>query len=159
MIYQWRSGTRLKLDAQAAGERTEKIRQKAGNAFSPALLVADARRPTSPLHPGFEWDDAKAAEDHRLNQARYILRQLAVVTTSEKGETVLVHAFVSIMNHEDESRLYTSVQHAMADPELREQLLEQVRREARDFRRRLSDFEEFATVCEALDAVLEGQPA
>lgn len=44
-------------------------------------------RPSSALHGQFEWDDSKAAHEHRLEQARRLIR-LHVVT--EAGEPKLV---------------------------------------------------------------------
>lgn len=40
----------------------------------PEAVVERAKDPDSPLHSHFEWDDAKAAESHRLNQARQIIQ-------------------------------------------------------------------------------------
>lgn len=42
--------------------------------ITPALIVEVARDPESPLHQCFEWDDSIAAERHRLDQARRLLR-------------------------------------------------------------------------------------
>lgn len=42
-------------------------------------LVEEARDPLSPAHRGFEWDDVKAAEAHRLQQARKWLREVTIV--------------------------------------------------------------------------------
>ena len=39
-------------------------------------VVEAARDPESPLHGEFEWDDSKAAAQHRLNQARTLIRQV-----------------------------------------------------------------------------------
>jgi hypothetical protein len=44
-------------------------------------VVADARNPASPLHPHFEWDNRAAAEAHRLQQARQLIRMVRVVVT------------------------------------------------------------------------------
>jgi hypothetical protein len=42
--------------------------------LTPATLVTDARDPQSPLHTLFEWDNERAAEEYRLNQAREVIR-------------------------------------------------------------------------------------
>lgn len=49
-------------------------------ALTAADVVADARRPDSPLHELFEWDDSVAAERYRESQARSLIRsyQLSV---------------------------------------------------------------------------------
>jgi hypothetical protein len=47
----------------------------------PAEVVSDARDPASPLHAQFEWDDSKAAEAHRLSQARTLIRSVKIEIT------------------------------------------------------------------------------
>ena len=42
--------------------------------LTPNALVAAARDEDHPWHDSFEWDDAKAAQSHRVEQAREILR-------------------------------------------------------------------------------------
>lgn len=49
----------------------------------PDDVVADAADPGSPLHGYFEWDDAAAAERHRLHQARGLIQAVRVVWTTE----------------------------------------------------------------------------
>lgn len=51
----------------------ESIKAKHGT-LSPSTVVRDAAADDHPLHPSFEWNDATAAHQHRLNQARAILR-------------------------------------------------------------------------------------
>ena len=51
--------------------------------ITPEVVVADASNPDSPLHGHFEWNDSKAAHQHRLQQARAILRVRFVVTNEE----------------------------------------------------------------------------
>jgi hypothetical protein len=46
--------------------------------ITPEAVVAAARDPKSPLHKHFEWDDAAAAVEHRLNQARTLIRSVKV---------------------------------------------------------------------------------
>lgn len=41
-------------------------------------LVEDARDPGSPLHPLFTWDDERAAQEYRLEQARTVIRSVQV---------------------------------------------------------------------------------
>jgi hypothetical protein len=45
---------------------------------TPEMVVEAARDPGSPLHSAFTWDDAQAAHEHRLAQARVLLRRVRV---------------------------------------------------------------------------------
>lgn len=52
-------------------------------AITPDMVVEAARDPASPLHECFEWDDAAAAQAHRRDQARALLRSIRVNVTTE----------------------------------------------------------------------------
>lgn len=65
------------------------------------LLVAEqvvdaARDPRSSLHSYFEWDDGKAAEQHRLAQARALIRTIEVILPDDPDEN-LVPRYVSLV--------------------------------------------------------------
>lgn len=64
-----------------------------GRHVSAEQYVEEARDPASPLHDTLEWDDAKAGEQWRINQARAVIRSIRVeVETLET--TVFARAFV-----------------------------------------------------------------
>jgi hypothetical protein len=70
-----------------------RLSTQGGERITPAHYVEEARNPASPLHDTLEWDDDKAAEAHRLSQARAWIRSVNVAF--EIGEhTVYVPAFV-----------------------------------------------------------------
>ena len=46
--------------------------------LTPQNTVERARDPTNPLHAYFTWDDAKAADERRLDQARLLIRSVRV---------------------------------------------------------------------------------
>jgi hypothetical protein len=46
--------------------------------LTPEAVVTAAKDPKSPLHGHFQWDDATAATEHRLNQARALIRSVRV---------------------------------------------------------------------------------
>jgi len=79
MIFEWKHHRFCNgVDAQAAGEALERIREEEG-AIAPAVVVQRAKGAAHPLHPCFEWDDATAAYEHRLHQARGVVKSLVVV--------------------------------------------------------------------------------
>lgn len=51
--------------------------------LTPEQVVEEASDPANPLHEEFEWDDAAAAVQHRLDQARALIRSMRVVVTTE----------------------------------------------------------------------------
>ncbi len=153
MIYQWREGARFKGDAQEIGERVEELRVRHVGKVTAAIVVKDAASKKSPLYPCFEWEDAKAANQYRLVQARRVLGSLVIVTqaATESSDERIVRAFVHVRHEGDAESVYTSVSVALQDPLLREQVLEQARREIVAWRERYSGYQELADVFAAID--------
>lgn len=58
-----------------------------------SVVVDEAHSKDSPLHGEFEWDNAKAGHEHRLAQARALIRVTFIVPTKDAGAepTRLVH--------------------------------------------------------------------
>ena len=148
MKFQWAPGSRFSQPAQVVGEQLKRIEEKNGGRIEAKAVVKAARNARSPLHPLFEWDDAVAAELHRVEQARHIIRAVivheAVPQTHEP-----VRAFVNVI--EAQGRGYTSVLRAFSDIDLRKQVLDEALQKADAWRRRYSDFEELADIFAAID--------
>lgn len=149
MIYEWKNGTRgMKgVDAQSVGERLEKIREKFGGFMTPEMVVDDARKPRSPLHDVFEWDDIQAAGRYRAEQAGYVIRHISV-TISVGAEETVTRAFVSIQ--QDDGARYTSIIHAMSDAELRKQVLQQAWSELEAWKGKYKEYDELSHIFAAM---------
>ena len=81
------------VNADVAGNELARLTKKHG-ALTPDVVVEDARPEDAALHPVFEWDDFKAAEAHRRQQARTLIRSVQVVRETDTGEVrqpVYVH--------------------------------------------------------------------
>lgn len=79
MVAEWKSGfaSLHKADAQLVAAEIISI----GESATPAQIVDKARDSGTELHKCFEWDDAIAAEKHRLDQARQVVRHLVIRET------------------------------------------------------------------------------
>ncbi|MDR6511455.1 hypothetical protein J2792_002327 [Novosphingobium capsulatum] len=148
MIYKWKSSGGLALPAQVVGEELERIRVANNGRLEGELVVERARDKANPLHPAFEWNDKKAAHAFRVDQARYLIRHIEVVV-AEKPDAPPTRAFVSVVR--DKDRSYTSVQHAMSDEELRQQVLAQAWAELEAWRKRYAELAELADVFASID--------
>ena len=61
-----------------------------------AQCVCDAARPESAvLHPEFKWDDAVAADEYRLVQARQLIRAIVVISGDDHSEAQSVYVHVA----------------------------------------------------------------
>lgn len=69
-------------DAQLVAEEIASI----GESATPAQIVDMARDNGTELHKCFEWDDAIAAEKHRLDQARQVVRHLVIRETVKENK-------------------------------------------------------------------------
>lgn len=149
MIYQWKKGAQHKVNPQVAGEELERLRTYHNGRLESSIVVEAARDETNPLHPEFEWNDARAAESHRLNQASAMIRHIAVITPKRDGSEAPIRAFVSVVR--DEDRSYTSTAHAMSEADLRQQVLDQAWRELEAWRQRHAELIELAEIFSAID--------
>lgn len=148
--YGWRPGSRINLDAEAAGKELERVRRANGGALTPDRVVDSARSHNSALHSHFEWDDAVAAEHHRLGQAGEIIRAITVdISRSNVEAPKNIRAFVSV--EREGQRSYTSSVEAMTDADLRKQVLANAWRELLAVREKYAGLEELARVFSAID--------
>jgi len=112
MGYRWKEGFHVKVDATVAANELERIRNREGK-LKPAVVVNEARPARSPLHSAFEWDDYVAAEEHRRDQARYMVRALEVVPEGEEA----VPVFLVIRPSEREPGYYQATSIAVSNPD------------------------------------------
>lgn len=153
-VYRWTSDLAFpKVDPQAAGERLEAIRLICKRGLTPEVVVRDAKHKESPLHRAFEWDDSRAAQKYRLGQAGDLIRSIAVVVEASKpGDgSKNMRAFVNVETKV--GRHYTSLAVAMAEPELRKQVLQRAFRELQGWRERYEEYNELAAIFGAMDKV------
>ena len=155
MVYRFKEAARLShLDAQKCGERLEALKQKHGE-LTAELVLEDAQKPSSPLHSAFEWSNAAAAHQHRLTQARYILRQIVVVEVIESPKTTtVIRGFVPVNSTVTPGKkMFVGITEAMSDIDMRKQVLKRALKELQQWKARYQTFKEFAKIFEAMDAV------
>lgn len=144
MVFEWKPGSRYKVDANIAGTVCEQLEAE-GNLSAKSLL--DVSRPEdAPLHSVFEWDDAIAAEAYRETQAGGIIRNL-VIRVDENPETEPVRGFFKISTTETS---YTNVNTILVKPNLRQQLLKKALAEMTAFQKKYSSLCELASVFSAM---------
>lgn len=117
-----RNGSRIKgVEADDLGTELERIDQEYGE-IQPSVVVSEAKPKRSVLHPVFEWDDTKAAEQHRLWQARHLVRSVQIVVSD--GEPIPAFYHVEI---EDGGGAYRTASVVMQDPNLFASAISQLR--------------------------------
>lgn len=131
----------------------ERIEVRDGVITADAVLKS-ATPASSPLHEYFEWNNGIAATKYRLWQARRLIHSVSVVY-EEDGSGRYNRGFVNLKVTTDgtTARGYIGIARVMNDTELREQLLEQARQEAVDWRNRYRNLTELAAVFDAIDNI------
>lgn len=95
MVYEWKTASYIKADANIAGKQCEELERTGG--LTPKRLLDANRDENAPLHNEFEWRDDIAAEKYRENQARHIIACLCIRAETTSGEqSEPVRAFLKI---------------------------------------------------------------
>ena len=138
-VYQFRSGHSLNtVNAQAVGEELERIRTANNGLLTAAIVLQEASDLESPLHDQFTWDNDKAAEKHRLTEARRIIVSVQILNTPIGKPTI---AYVNVRSPEH-GRSYIPTMEAMSDEELRIRVLTEIRQAVESIERRYAHFAE-----------------
>lgn len=157
MVYKFRPGYSSKISAQDAGDRLEEIKDVHDGLIRPRDVVKDAVPKTAILHPVFEWDNKVAANLHREDQARSLIRSIEVVREpeNEMDEPKREIAFVSIATPFHSNQGYVSTEDAMSDPVRRDIVLETALSQFRSLRRRYGNLVELASLWAVIDDLEE----
>lgn len=84
-------------------EALKAIAARDGGFLRPEAVVEEARDENSPLHGAFCWDDAKAAQLYRLDQAQRLIRKFHV-KIEDSGEKIEVPVFIGVSSDKGKSK-------------------------------------------------------
>lgn len=139
----------------------EALIAKHGGRIGPAVLLDDARDPSSPFHEYFEWDDDEAAERYRLAQASQLIRRWkgSVVRIDAEAKTVRFEPVRRVQSpsaqREKAGSSYEPVESIMADPAKRDDMIRTVVRELQAYRRRYAELVALSDIWRAIDDAIE----
>jgi hypothetical protein len=125
MVYEWKGASRIKADAQKAGELFEQL--EAENDLTAARVVEESRAEDAVLHNEFEWNDSEAASKYREGQARHLINAITIATVKAEGcdKPIPVRAFFNV----SADSTYTSVVSIANSAEKTANLVAQAKRE------------------------------
>jgi hypothetical protein len=127
------------------GQTLERLGKQRGGTWKPKDVVSAARDPKSAIHGLFEWNEKRAAEKWREEQARCYIRHLVVIIPNGNGGT-MIRAAVSFGGGSG----YQDSVKAMESPELRERLIAQALSEAESWRARYQHIKELSAIFAAI---------
>jgi len=149
---------RSHLNKEQNRELGEILKSSPGRVLRAQSVVSKAEDPQSSLHSLFEWDDSKAGEAYRLEQARSVIRLYLIVieptpVCSEfklKFKPAKVRGMVSLReDREQRGGGYRAVMDVLKDPKLRRQMLQEALQEQEMWQlryRKLDELTEFFTL-------------
>lgn len=143
---EWKIPGLFPVDATRAGEELERIRDKHEKLTAP-IVVDESRPKDATLHPCFEWDDWKAAEKYREQQARCIIKNLVIVKQSSGKKAVPVREFAFVENE------YKPMRVIMKSEDLTKKLLESALRELKSFQIKYANLKELEPVFDAINGI------
>lgn len=135
MVYKWRDASRIKADAEKAGEYMRQLEEE--GRLNAQTIVDESRPQNSLLHNEFEWNDKTAANQYRLQQARHIMN--CIVVMDEQTETS-VRAFFNI---QEETAEYKSIFKIMSSDDMMNELEKQALSELIAFQKKYEGIKKF----------------
>lgn len=152
----------MSKEEEAAGnqkvvaEITQAMEASGSDTITAEHVVKMARSKSSALHDYFEWDNNKAGNEYRLEQARRLLRRITITRDPDHGKPVQV--FVSLSNDRKNSGGgYRLMREVLSDSELREELVKTALSEFQAMRRRYQRVTELSSVFAAIDKAVDRQ--
>lgn len=149
MVYEWKTASRIRADANDAGAQFEQLEKTVG--LTPKTVLDANRDINAPLHNEFEWDDTVAAENYRLGQAGHLIRCLCVAAVAEDDAQTAVRAFFTA----EKTAGYESVATIMQCPDKRESLLKKAEQELDAYLRKYSALSELDPIRRTVPEVFE----
>lgn len=132
------------MKAEQIAQELEALRSANGLLMPEAVVEWAREHPESVLHSQFEWDDAKAAHDYRVWQAR---RVIAVYVVAEDGERTVV----SLSIDRKGAGGYRRVEDVLKDDELRKELVRDALAEFKRVRAKYEHVKELASVYQEIE--------
>jgi len=139
-----------KAKVQQYGECLWRLSEK--GMLEPREVVDEARPESSPLHDHFEWDDEKAGESWRRQQARQLIRSIEfIMEPDDHPRPAFFHVEFATPEGETEQG-YINDRQVRESLDFREQIVGRAKSEIFRWRNRYEEYrKEFGKVFSAID--------
>lgn len=136
------------ISADDAAAELNRIREKRGS-LKPEFVVDESKDKNAVLHNCFTWDNKKAAELWRKEQASALIRNIVCIVVNENVQTE-VRAFVNVSSGTLPDRSYTPITEAILDDTAYKDLLTQAMDDMESFCKKYSQIEQLNPVKAAM---------
>lgn len=153
--YSFRQGARVSVSAQIAGTELDRIRKSNDGKLMPADIVHESKPKAAPLHNEFEWNNTKAADLWRRDQARYVVSTIRVEYEQTKPveKMIKTRAFTSVETDKG-GRVFIATEEAISDDELRHQILYRAYKQLITARREIIEIGGLVEIIENINSVI-----
>lgn len=132
-------------------EELERIYER-DQALDPLILINEAKDEDNPLHNRFTWDDGKAAHEHRLNEARKLIRIAVSIIPQLNNEPV--RTYISLTPLRGNGGSYIATATLLTDDERYRQARDDALTMMSSLQKRFNYIRELEPVWDALAEVL-----
>lgn len=149
LVATWKSGfaSLYKADPQKVANEIAQI----GDTATPAQILDKARDDGTELHKCFEWDDTKAAERWRIQQARQIVCSLVIKETDDDATN---KPEIRVFYKTDNSSGYKPTTLIMRDQDEYQKLLSRALSELAAFKGKYKSLTELDELFEVIDKLV-----
>ncbi len=155
-IASWKPGYRHVIDASTAYDEIERLKKKFKENFTTKLLAKEAKKKNNPLHNEiYDRGEKEAAEAYYISRAGHVLRAIQIeIVESSVSEPVRAFHPIVVENEEcnNDDKVWVSVEDAMKDDGMRNQLLERAKSELNAVRKKYNELHELASIWDAIDS-------
>ncbi len=137
---------------QKIAARLQRIEEAHSGRLTPEAVVADAGDPESPLHELFEWDDSIAAHQHRLYQARSVIRSVRMDVRVEQRSVSTVRYVRDPSAGEEQG--YVSIASLRTEVDLARETVQTELKRAQSMLQRARNIADVLGLGEELDALM-----
>lgn len=125
-----------------------KIHEEKG--LTPETLLEEAKKRENPLHDLFEWNNDKAAEQWRLQQARVLINEIKI----KVGNSIMyAYENVNVKINGTSEKQYKLITEIMDDKQYREQVIKDALQHLSYWRSKYEKFKEFSIITKAIAKV------
>jgi len=141
-------------------DRVHWLSMKLKREVNPKDVEKDAHDPNSPYHSYFQWNDKRAAYEHRLWQARQLLGRIKVLYHDRLGNEVSVREYVRLEVMEPATHKlrggYVPRVRAMASSNLIKQCEDEAIQQQLSWKNRWVGFKAMEAQAHLVDAIVTG---
>jgi hypothetical protein len=150
--YDWRCPGLYKVPASVAAKIVSSCKDKDGY-IQPSAVVEVSKPEEADLHTCFEWENEKAADSWREQQARVLIKNIVIYEVREDIEKETT-AFIHVISEPDKMRGYKETIVVVQNSNDRDYVLKRALQELESFKIKYAKLVEFSELINRIDETI-----